>query len=372
HWRYKEGSQKDSRFEERMAWLRQLMEWQREMGGAEQFLESVKTDVFKDQVFVYTPKGEIKELPAGSTPLDFAYLIHTELGHRCIGAKVNGRLISLDHTLQNGDTVEVLAAKTERGPSRDWLNPDLGYITSSHSREKVGQWFRKRARADNIALGRDILEKELRRLGLSLAEQGRIAALFHYEELGDFLAALGCGDISPRQVATQISPPEEKSPAHEVVSHEPTPASIQVLGVGDLLTRIAPCCHPIPGDEIIGYITRSRGVTVHRRDCSNVINEDEKERLIKVDWGQGQRWYPVSVRIEAWDKVGLLRDITTMVSAEGVNIEAVSNAGHEDRAVTVFLTLEISSIGQLARLLSRLESVPGVISATRGTEIKQV
>lgn len=370
HWRYKEGTTKDVKFEEKMAWLRQLIDWQQNLSGSE-FLESVKIDVLQDQVFVYTPKGEIKNLPAGSTPLDFAYRIHTDLGHRCVGAKVNGKLNPLNYQLQNGDTVEILTTKADRGPSRDWLNPNLGYIKTSHAREKIRQWFRRQERAENIQWGRELLDKELRKLGISLSERDRIARLFKYETLDDFLAALGCSDVDAHQIAVKLATPEERpSDLPEIIPRKPKLASaIQVLGVGDLLTHIAPCCNPVPGDEIVGFVTRTRGVTVHRKGCSNIVHEDEKQRLVEVDWGRTNQSYPVTVRTEAWDRVGLLRDLSTIVSEEKVNIATVTSENHDDGSTSIFFILDIAGIEQLSRLLSKLEGVRGVISVTRGGEL---
>lgn len=368
HWRYKEATVGDMKFEEKMAWLRQLLEWQRAVSGAEEFLESVKTDIFQDQVFVYTPKGEIKELPAGSTPIDFAYHIHTELGHRCIGAKVNGKLVSLDYQLKNGDTVEILTSKHARGPSLDWLNPNLGYVRSASAREKIRQWFRRQERSANIQRGREFLQKELKRLNMAI-EEAEVAKLFKFDTPEEFLAALGSGGVTINQVVSRLTaqqekPTEEYRPPITAVG----PASgVQVLGVGDLLTRMARCCNPIPGDEIIGYITRSRGITVHKRDCPNIRHEDERERLVKVEWGEVKELYPVRVDIVAWDRVGLLRDISTLVSEEGVNIASVVTTEHPDGTATVSLTLFTTGIGQLSRLFAKLEGVRSVISVTRST-----
>jgi len=369
HWRYKEGSKGDMRFDEKVAWFRQLMDWQRELSMPD-FLEMVKTDMFSDQVFIYTPKGEIKQLPTGSTPLDFAYRIHTELGHHCIGAKVNGKLVSLSYQLRNGDTVEILATKTDRGPSLDWLNPSLGYVNTSQSRNRIKQWFKRREKAANIELGKLVLEKEMRRLGIPLSHQQELALLFKYDDLNDFLAALGCGEVSTHNIAVKLSAPDEqtKSQPPIVPRQEEVAAPIQVMGVGDLLTHVAQCCHPVPGDEIIGYITRTRGITVHRTDCPNVLNEDEKERLVNVEWGHSTQSYPVSVQIEAGDRVGLLRDISTLVSDERVNIGAVSSIDHDDGVTTIYLTLHITDIKQLSRLLTKLEKVIGVVSVARSGE----
>ncbi len=365
HWRYKEGEKKDMHFEDRVAWLRQLIEWHRELSGAEEFLESVKTDIFIDQVFVYTPKGEIKDLPKGSTPLDFAYRVHTDLGHRCIGAKVNGKLVSFNYELKNGDVVEVISAKGAKGPSRDWLNPHLGYVRTSHAKEKIRQWFKRQERAENIERGRQILEKELRHLGIQIERQ-LLADLFDYSNVDDFLAALGYGGITTHQIALKLAAREEKpEPVAEVTPPKVAPSAVQVLGVGDLVTNLAQCCHPVPGDEIIGYITRSRGVTIHRQDCHNIIHEDEKERLIPVEWGQSDSLYPVSIQVEAWDRVGLMRDITTVVAEEKVNIASVNLADGGGHTISISLTLETKGLAQLSQLLKKIDAVKGVIGVTR-------
>jgi len=366
HWRYKEGEEKDIRFEERISWLRQLIEWHRELSGAEEFLESVKTDIFIDQVFVFTPKGEIKDLPKGSTPLDFAYRVHTELGHRCIGAKVKGRLVTLNYQLKNGDVVEIMVAKGDKGPSRDWLSPQLGFIKTSHAREKVRQWFKRQERAENIERGRELLEKEMRRLGIKLSQREELAKLLKYDSLDDFLAAIGYGGVTTHQVALKLAAQEERpKEAAEGTPPKPPVSAIKVLGVGDMVTRLAECCHPVPGDRIVGYVTRSRGVSIHRQDCYNIIHEDEKERLIPVEWGQTTALYPVSIQVEAWDRVGLIRDITTIVAEEKINIAAMSFVQHDDHTVTEHLTLEMKGLAQLSRLLGRIEGVRGVISVAR-------
>ena len=244
-----------------------------------------------DAVMVYTPRGEVKDLPTGSTPLDFAYRVHTSLGHRCVGAKVNGRMVPLTYQLKSGDTVEIVAGKSDKGPSRDWLNPDLGYLRSSHSKEKVRQWFRKQERGENIQRGKEILDKELLKLGVSTSEE-ELAELFNKASTDEFLAAIGYGDISIHQIANRLSIPEEK-PIPETAAKKHVAASgIQVMGVDNLLTQLATCCNPMPGDDIIGYVTRSRGVSVHRKDCPNIVNTTEKERLINVGWGTASNYIP--------------------------------------------------------------------------------
>ena len=368
HWRYKEGNGGDPHFEQKMTWLRQLLDWQRDVSGTDEFLESVKTDIFKDQVFVYTPKGAIIELPAGASPIDFAYRIHTELGHRCIGAKVNGRLISLDYQLQNGDSIEVLTTKVARGPSLDWLNPNLGYIRTGGARSSVRQWFRRQRRSTNIKLGRDLLRKEAKRLNMRIDEQN-LAVIFAFDTVDKLLISLGSGGITINQVIHRLTEKEKvtEEQSGNVTLTSPTPA-VKVLGVGDLLTRIARCCSPLPGDHILGFITRSRGVTVHKQTCHSIKNEDERDRLVEVEWGQGQQLYPVRLEIQAQDKVGLLRDITARVSEEDVNIASVVTVENPDGIVAISLTIHTTGLHQLGRLFAKLEGVRGVLSANRSTD----
>lgn len=379
HWRYKEGGTRATQGsdEERIAWLRQLLEWQREMTAAEEFVESVKTDIFRDQVFVYTPKGDVLALPADATPLDFAYRIHTDLGHQTVGAKVNGRIVPLNHRLRTGDVVEIIRSRTSRGPSRDWLNPHLGYVRSSHAREKIRQWFRRQERAENIERGRELYEKEMRRLGLDPGEhQETLLTLYNVPTWEDFLAAIGYGGISTTSIARRLAAhlqieeaKEEPPPPSPGARADAAPAlggpGVRVLGVGNLLTTIARCCNPVPGDQIVGYVTRSRGVTVHRADCLNILREDERERIVEVEWGTPSRLYPVGVRIEAWDRVGLLRDISTVIAEERVNMVGVRTVENGDGSIVILATLETSGIEQLSRLLTKLEVVRGVRSVER-------
>jgi GTP pyrophosphokinase len=366
HWHYKEGGKRDLDFEDRVGWLRQLIDWHRELAGAEEFLESVKTDIFIDQVFVYTPKGEIKDLPKGSTPLDFAYRVHTDLGHRCIGAKINGKLVSLDYQLKNGDVIEIVSSKAPRGPSLDWLNVNLGFVHTTHARNKIRQWFNKQEKAESIERGKQILDKELRRLGIQTERQA-LAEIFGYKNLDDFIAAVGNGNITAHQIVLKLAAQEEK--AEEITEHvarpKTAPSGVQVLGVGDLMTSIAQCCNPVPGDKIIGYITRSRGVSIHRQDCHNVINEDEKERLIPVQWGQSDLLYPVRIQVDAWDRVGLMRDVSTLVAEEKVNITSMNLTNGTHQRVTMFLTMQTKGLAHLSKILKKIDGVKGVISVTR-------
>ncbi|MFC1949504.1 RelA/SpoT family protein [Chloroflexota bacterium] len=368
HWRYKEGETRDMRFEERISWLRQLVEWHRELSGAEEFLESVKTDIFNDQVFVYTPKGEIKDLPSESTPLDFAYRVHTDLGHRCTGAKVNGRLVPLSYQLKNGDVIEIMSTKGERGPSRDWLNPVLGYVKTSQARSKIRQWFKKQERTENIERGRELLEKMMRQLNIRFMEREKLSKMFKYDTLDDFYVAIGSGDINIQQIALKMAAQEQQPRIAEVTPPKEPVSEVTVQGMDNLLTHLAQCCHPVPGDKIVGYITRSRGVTVHRQDCHNVVNEKEKDRLIAVDWGETRELYPVKIQVQALDRVGLMRDITTLVAEEKINIIAVSLINNDDQTISIYLSLEASNLVQLSRLLVKMEGIRGVISATRTGE----
>ena len=367
HWLYKEGKTSDAEFEEKMAWLRQLLDWQRDVSHPQEYVESFKTDIFKNQVFVYTPKGELKELPAGATPLDFAFRIHTDVGHRCIGAKVNGKLVALTYRLENGDTVEIMTSKTVRGPSLDWLNPSLGYLNTNSARTKVRQWFNRQERKANIERGREIFRRQLRRLNLDITVE-KLCELLNFSSNDEFLAALGGGDISVEQIVDRIAnqaiaPDSDFEKIYTVPASSPA-SGIEVLGVGDLLTRMANCCTPVLGDSIMGYITRSRGVTVHRSNCSNILAEREKERLIPVGWSKTHELYPVRVRLEARDRVGLLRDITSLVSEEGVNIASCVSEEEKDVSV-VSLTMYVDGINQLSRLFSKMESVRGVIGVSR-------
>ena len=373
HWAYKEGNSGDQRFEEKMTWLRQLLDWQREVSGTAEFIESVKQDIFHDQVFVYTPKGRIVELTSGSTPVDFAYKIHTDLGHRCIGSKVNGKLVALDTTLENGDTVEVLASKSDRGPSLDWLNPNRGYVRSAGARQSVRAWFRRQERGTNIKRGTEMLHRELRRLNQKIDDE-TIIGLFKVDSMEDLLAGLGSGNIAESllshrlaQIGHETETPLAQRPNNLELS---SPSSgITVLGVGDLLIHMGRCCNPIPGDPIIGFITRTRGVTVHKQDCSSARHEDEPERLVDVQWGQEKQLYPVRIIMKAYDRVGLLRDVTALVSNEGVNIASVVTGDYSDSTVTLSLTCHTTGLDQLNKLFSKLDGVRGCISVTRDNNI---
>jgi GTP pyrophosphokinase len=381
HWRYKESAKRDPGFDAKINWLRSLMEWKEDVVDAREFVDQVKAEVFQERVHVLTPDGDVIDLPHGSTPIDFAYYIHTEVGHRCRGAKVNGRIVPLNYQLNNGDQVEILTAK-RGGPSRDWINPHLGYIKTSRARAKVRHWFKYQNYEENVTHGRHVLERELRRLGLSEINFERLAREFHFNKVEDFLAAIGRNDISTPQIINTIkhvvdsAEAEEKedwqilAPAVPRPSKMPSTGGVQVQGVGDLLTNLAQCCRPVPGDtDIVGYITRGRGVTIHRSDCPNILrlSETAPERLIAVDWGwQDNVTYPVDVHIEAFDRPGLLRDITSVVANEQINMSTVSVATKKkEHKANVFATLDIEDIDQLSRILAKIEQLPNIIAVQR-------
>ena len=365
HWRYKEQTKRDLNLEAKISWLRQASEWRQDVKDAGQFVETLKSDVFPERVYVFSPKGDIVDLPQGATPVDFAYQIHTEIGHRCRGAKVNGRLVPLNYQLRTGEQVEILTAK-KGAPSRDWLNPDLRYLTTARAREKVRQWFRQQERETNITQGREQLEKELRRLGLDQKPFEEIARVFKYDNVDNFLAAIGYGDIPPQQIATKLADivvqrqwlPEAVLPPTSVIG-------VQVKGVGDLLTRLAKCCSPVPGDPIIGYITRGTGVTVHRRDCPNIKGLSDTERLVDVQWGSSTSAYPVDIRIEAFDRSGLLRDIAAIVADAGINMSSANVSAHPDNTATFQVVLLITSVDQLRNVLAKLEGLPHILEIRR-------
>ena len=374
HWIYKEEpntARRNDNFETKMSWLRQLLDWQRELSGDDEYLDTIKTDILQDQVFVYTPNGDVKDLPAGATPIDFAYRIHTDLGHNAVGAVVNGKLTALNTPLNDGDVVEIRKARISRGPSLDWLNKDLGYLTTASAQTKVKQWFRKQERNSNIRRGKDILKKELRRLGINYNEKN-IAISLDYENFDELAESLGIGQISVSRVADTLSPqPEEIFKPNPNHSHPPTDQTkgLIVMGEPELLTRIAKCCNPVYGDEIIGYLTRGRGVTVHRLNCSIFRDSKDSERHVEVAWGHYETTYASRLRIEAYDRVGLIRDITNVVSSENVNIHSLTSAEDEKtNACTISLTVYTSGVEQLSRLFARVETIPGVDSAFRVSE----
>jgi guanosine-3',5'-bis(diphosphate) 3'-pyrophosphohydrolase len=367
HWRYKEGGER-GKYDERINWLRQVMEWKQDVDDAQEFVDSMKTDVFKDRVYVFTPHGDIIDLPAGSTPIDFAYHVHTTVGDRCRGAKVNGKLIPLDYTLKTGEQVEILTAK-QGGPSRDWLNSNLGLVRTQRARSKIKAWFKKQNREQNVTQGREILEHEIQRLGLAeLDENGLKALATNFQRNPEELYnAIGCGDLTIGRVVNKLLEDKETDDILVVVpaTSEAVPTeAVTVLGLKGLLTAMAKCCNPTPGDEIIGYITRGHGATIHRQDCPNMLRIKDRERLVKVSWGENVRTYPVPIRIRAFDRQGLMSDITTLLNGENVNIVDVQ-VGISKNLADLRIVIEVRDIGQLSRMLARIENLPNVLEAQR-------
>jgi len=367
HWLYKEKGYKDDQYQSRINWLRKLMEWRQDVEDAQEFVNGVKTDVFEDRVYVFTPRGDIIDLPIGATPIDFAYMVHTEVGNRCRGAKINGKLVTLNYQLKTGDQVEILTAK-RGGPSRDWLNIHLGLVNTQRSRAKIRQWFKKQDRDQNLSHGRDMLDRELKRLGIVDLDIEDLAKSFGYKASEDLYVALGCGDLAIGRIVNLIQEDEEEkeelfTPKVPEVERKDS-ESVNVLGLKGILTNIAKCCNPAPGDDIIGYITRGRGATIHRRDCPNVLRMRDQERIVKVTWGEPKRTFPVMVQVKAYDRQGLMGDISTVLANEGINMRDI-NVKITNNLATINLMLDIGDISQLSRLLTLTESLPNVMEAFR-------
>jgi len=374
HWRYKDGSRVDIALDQKIAAMRQAIKLQMEGGSsASEFVDAVKTDVIEEKVYVFTPKGDIYELPMGSTPIDLAYSIHTEIGHKCRGAKVNGSLVSLDYQLKNGDKVEILTAK-RGGPSRDWLNENLGYVKSNRARKKIRYWFKKQNYDESVSQGRSILERELKRLHITDdVKYDEIAEACGYTKTDDFLAALGFSDISLQHVIrTALNLAREKDVSNDILPLAPTATptapptdGVTVLGVADLLTNLARCCRPVPGDPIVGYITRGRGITIHRKDCPNILSTNDRDRLIQVNWGGKETaTYPAVILIHAFNRLGLMRDISEVIANEQINITDV-NISNRQHFADVSISLEVTDVSQLKRVMDKLEQLPNVIEVNR-------
>ena len=369
HWRYKEGARHDKSYDEKIAWLRQILEWKDEVSDAGELAEQFKTGLFEDTVYVLTPQGRVIDLPKGSTPIDFAYQVHTELGHRCRGSKVDGVMVPLNTALTNGQRVEILAAK-QGGPSRDWLNPQLGYLKSQGARGKVRQWFNRQNYETEVAQGRALLEKELQRHGMTRINHDKLAGDLGFSKLNDFLAELGRGDIGPKQLADALrgeSVPQPAPSAEPMVtrrSRATRKGRVLVVGVDKLLTVPAKCCKPAPPEPIIGFVTRGRGVTVHRADCASVKRLDP-ERMVTAEWGEAEgATFPIDIEVEAVDRTGLLRDISEVLSRERINVTA-TNTASRDLSARMRFTLEVANLDQLKRVLTLIREVRGVISAAR-------
>lgn len=372
HWRYKEGARFDAALETRIGWMRQLLA----PGGSDQdFIDQLRTELVEERVYVLTPKGAVMDLPRGATPLDFAYYVHTDVGHRCRGARVNGRLVPLTHVLDNGDQVEILTAR-ERDPSRDWLNPATGFLATSRARDKVRAFFRAQDRGLNVRYGRELLERELDRLGLRDFRHDRLLQHFPFDNQEELLAALGAGDISQAQltgalqraIAATAPPLQTPSISPHARSRLPVGPAVNVAGVGNLLTSLARCCNPLPGEAIRGYITRNHNITVHRADCPNLVRLLQKaaEREMAVTWRSEQQPAPVNLLIEAMDRRSLLSDLTGVLANEKIQILAMQTRLASDGGLAVVrFTVTIPNLELLSRLLLRMSRIPGVQRAVR-------
>ena len=381
HWRYKEAGQKGARrdpaFEDRIAWLRQVLDWKDDVAGTSEWLTAFRTSLFTDTIYVLTPQGKVIDLPRGSTPVDFAYAVHTSLGHRCRGARVDGAMVPLNTPLKNGQRVEIIATK-QGGPSRDWVNPELGYVTSHRARTKVRQWFKAQQLEETLAHGRGIVERELARAGATAVNLDAVAAKAGFAKSDDLFAAVGRDELNTRQIQTAIkavvrpeAPKEADAETEAGLLRQSKAAGagsgISVLGVDRLMTVLARCCKPAPPDGIVGFVTRGKGVTIHRANCTTVsrLRAREPERLITAAWGAPRdEVFPVDVVLEAADRQGLLRDVTEVFSRERINVTAANTLTRDMRSRMAF-TLEVKSLDALQRALALVRDVRGVVSASR-------
>ena len=378
HWRYKEGVKGDAEFEEKLSWLRQLLEWQQDLKDAHEFMENLKIDLFTDEVFVFTPKGDVIDLPAGAIPLDFAYRIHTDIGHRCVGAKVNGRLVPLEYTLSTGDIVEIVTSK-QGNPSRDWLK----MVKSSQAKSKIRSWFKKEKKEENEVRGKEILEKELKKIDLDPRELLKPAILteigkrFNLMSEEDVYSAVGYGGVTPQQIVTRLREEHKKLHKDEAPLEAPklkpwkdkakAGKGVRIEGMDNLLIRFARCCNPLPGDEIVGFITRGRGVSIHRRDCPNIVNrKDSWDRALNASWEEDPKVsYPVEIEITAMDRTNLLQELVAAVSENKINITAVHGRTNKNQVATIHLTIVVRDLEHLQHTMNRLRKVKDVFSVER-------
>ncbi len=383
HWKYKEGSGfQKSNHERKIDWLREVLEWHSELGQGEAHeAHALEEEFLDDRVYIFTPDGDVLDLPQGSTPLDFAYRVHSDIGHRCRGSKVDGRIVQLTHQLKTGEQVEILTGNELR-PSRDWLNPHLNYLKSARAKAKIHHWFKLLDYERNKEDGAALLERELKRLNLKADKLQHVANTLKFKNKDDLLAALGCGDIRFGQIINRLQEYDTVSSKEANVAIKTPPAvksamayassDVQVEGVGDLLTHIARCCQPVPGDDIIGYITMGRGISIHQQECSNIFHatQEQKTRLIEVHWGSKvSKGYNVDVVIHAYDRNGLLRDVTQLLSSEKANLFSLStNINKDDNTALIYLTLEVDGVDGLSRLLNKFKQIPNVMDAKRKSE----
>ncbi len=387
HWKYKEGRNGPEQFDEKLKWLRQMLEWQNDIKDTHEFLETLKVDLFMDEVYVFTPKGDVIDLPMNSTPIDFAYKIHSQIGNKCVGAKINGRIVTLDYKLQNGDIVEIITASNSNGPSRDWLK----IVKSSQAKNKIKQWFKKEKREENIQKGRESIEKEIRRQGFVVSQLLKPEWLeiaykkYSLHSNDDLYSSVGYGGLTTNQVVSKLKEEyrklqkqdekiieenlEEKLQKSEPKKRQST-TGIKVKGIDNVMIRFSKCCNPVPGDDIIGYITKGRGVSVHQKDCTNVDDlMTEPDRLIEVEWNsQTKVSYNADVELRSIDRKGLLAEITTIIDDSKVNINSFHSRTTKDRIAIINFVLEINDIEQLNKLIRRFRKIEGVMDVFRAKQ----
>jgi GTP pyrophosphokinase len=368
HWRYKEGGRQDAQYEEKIAWLRRILEWKDDVADSSEFTEKFRTELFHDQVYVLTPQGRVVALDRGATPVDFAYALHTDLGHRCRGAKVNGAMVPLNTALDNGQRIEIVAAK-EGAPSRDWLNPALGYLATHRARSKVRAWFRQRDVGEQVSLGRTLLEKELKRLGVVDANQEKLAQRLKFGKVDEFLAALGRGDVGQRDLINALPDLGKAAPVLAPTAKPRARAKsgnpVVIPGLGDVPLTLARCCKPQPPEAIVAYTTVGRGLTVHRADCAS-LKRANPERMMPAEWRlDAGAAFEVDIRLKAFDRQGLLRDVSDVIAKEKLDVLRVNTDSHDEYA-HMQLTVRVRELQQLSRLLARLQHVQNVIEVGRG------
>jgi GTP pyrophosphokinase len=368
HWQYKEKAKASKRFEQKIAWLRELLAWRDEVAD---WAKSTKRAQLDDTVYVLTPQGKVIDLPAGSTPVDFAYALHTDLGHRCRGARVDGQMVTLDRPLASGQRVEIVSAKSG-GPSRDWLNPQRGYVKSPRARQKIRQWFNAKALAETLAAGRAAVEKELRREGATQASLDALAARLGFAKPDELFAAVARDEVNLRQLQSALRELKGAAPAPRAEPPRRARAakggeSVLVVGMDRLMSQLARCCKPVPPDAVRGFVTRGKGVSVHREDCPSLkrLAERHPERLIEAEWGRGEGRYTVDLLITAADRRGLLRDIGDALAREKINVTAVRTQTRDDLAFMRF-TFDVADLGQLKRAAALVRDLKGVIRVARG------
>lgn len=371
HWRYKENGAASEPTDRHIQWLRRLLETSPGDGQGEDLLEQFRSEIGQARVYAITPHGDILDLPQGATALDFAYYVHTDVGHRCRGARINGTLAPLTRPLRSGDRVEILTGREPR-PSRDWLQPQLGYLGTARARQKVRQWFKHAEVGENVSSGRQILERELQRLGLTQIRFDELARRIGYKTVDDFLAALGSGEVTAAQVTSRLQPPEQPDGPiiRPRVRSRAASHAVEVGGVDQLMTQIARCCRPLPPEPIAGYITVGRGVSVHRRDCSNLLRLSDRNpgRVIQVHWGrEAERdYYTVTIRVEAYDRQGLLRDISILLAEQRINVlNADTHTARQTGAAVMDFTIQVTDTGQLSRVLNLISRLSNVLDAYR-------